>query len=91
MTWLLTGNEEKKGTAGSHKNLTIIEHQDVVTRFKNPKKAKEFNEFLIGVEKHNPKGYDNLYELAKSLYESTSEGRSKKKEFSTKKHRASGD
>ncbi|MCG8643312.1 MAG: helix-turn-helix domain-containing protein [Desulfobacterales bacterium] len=90
--WILFGDKtpEKKSSPNNVINV-VTEHQDLVKRFKNPKKAKQFNEFLVGVEKHNPKGYDNLYELAKSLYESTSEGRNKKKAFSTKKNRASGD
>lgn len=78
--WILFGDKvEKEENSSSNVTRVIIEHKNIVGQFQNPEKAKEFNEFLVGVEKHNPKGYDNLYELAKSLYESTPEGETKSK------------
>ena len=66
--WLLTG----KGTMlESHcpDNVTkvVVEHQDLVSRFKDPERAKKFNEFLIEIEEDDPEGYDELYKEARSI------------------------
>lgn len=37
-------------------------------RFKNPEKAKEFNEFLVEIEGEDPEGYDELFKEAKAIY-----------------------
>ncbi|WP_321495596.1 hypothetical protein [uncultured Desulfobacter sp.] len=53
----------------------IDEDQDLIKEFKNPEKAKKFNEFLVTVEKYNPDGYDSLYGLAENLYQATPDGK----------------
>ncbi len=60
----------KSDTDQSRSNITtvVIEHQDVVKRFKNPEKAKEFNEFLVEIEGEDPEGYDELFKEARSIY-----------------------
>ncbi len=80
----------------------IAEHQNLIKEFKDPEKAKEFNEFLVTVEKYNPEGYDGLYGLAKNLYQATPEGKKtekktrrirrgpRKSQPSTPKERANG-
>lgn len=98
--WLLNGDGEmfivppiniKKGKPD--KVIKVVsEHQDLIKRFQNPQKAKEFNEFLISVEKHNPEGYENLYGLAKSIYSTTPDGQKKEglNEIQSTKKQANG-
>ena len=52
----------------SNVTKVVIEHQDTIKRFKNPEKAKEFNEFLVEIEDNDPEGYDELYKEAKVIY-----------------------
>lgn len=62
--WLLYGKgsvfiDDKKGLPSEASNLTkvIIQHQNIIKRFKDPKMAKEINEDLIELEDLD----DNLY------------------------------
>ena len=90
--WLLFGDKTKeKQTDKSMITKVVVEHQDLITLFKNPKKAKEFNEFLISVEEHNPEGYDNLYGMAKTLYKTTPNGQKKEARKTPTKKQANGD
>ena len=55
LNWVLTGdgpvrNEEKQRISGDNITKVIVEHQDLVARFKNQKRAKEINERLIEIE-----------------------------------------
>lgn len=43
----------------------VTEHQDLVTRFKNPQKAKEFNEDLLTLEDIDKHGYDEVHDIVK--------------------------
>ena len=65
-----TGSEKENKPDPGLSNLTevISEHQDMIKRFKNPEKAKEFNEFLIEIEGDDPEGYDELYKEARSIF-----------------------
>ena len=45
----------------------IIEHQDIIRKFKDPEKAKELNEFLIEIEENDPEGFEELYREAKAI------------------------
>lgn len=62
-------------------NLTkvVIEHQDMIRRFKNPEKAKEFNEILIEIEDGDPDGYDELFKEAKTISKTIKRLNQKKK------------
>lgn len=80
--WLLTGRGDllKTETATSSKiessNITIIEHQELAKRFKDPEKAKEVNENLIELEELN----DDLYQdVAKHIKSSVNAARIIKK------------
>jgi transcriptional regulator with XRE-family HTH domain len=57
LIWLITGNNPSDSS-----NLTkvIIEHQELVARFKNPEKAKEINERLIEIEELSEAIYDKV-------------------------------
>ena len=72
-------------TTSNSSNVTkvVIEHQDVVKRFKDSEKAKKFNEILIDLERDDPEGYDDLYKEAKIIHKTIK--RMKKKEESKKK------
>jgi len=73
--WLLTGEgshyikgeEEKKSDNDSNLTRLVVEHQDTIKKFKDPEKAKEFNEFLVDIEAEDPEGYDELYKEAKLI------------------------
>lgn len=77
--WLFTGkdinsiatrDEQETKSDSEQLNITrvIYEHQGVIKRFKDPKKAKEFNEVLVGIEEDDPEGYDELFKEAKTIY-----------------------
>ena len=68
LNWILTGdgpvkkNEADFYTDRSTSNLTrvIVEHQDLVSRFKNPKRAKSINERLLNIEDASDELYDKV-------------------------------
>lgn len=62
LTWLLTGNMPSDSS-----NLTrvIVEHQDLVTRFKNPERAKEINEDLLLLEDVDENGVEEVHKIIK--------------------------
>jgi len=64
--WLLYG----KGDCfiQNEKKLTevILQHQDIITRFKNPEKGLENNENLIAIEKASEKIYEKVSEYLKT-------------------------
>jgi len=49
-----TTDLKRQTTESDKENIIVIEHSDLVKNFKNPKKAKIFNEFLIEIEKTDP-------------------------------------
>lgn len=61
--------EAEKFATSNSSNLTkiIIEHQGMIKQFKDPEKAKEFNECLIEIETEDPEGYDELFKEAKAI------------------------
>ncbi|MCD4678052.1 MAG: helix-turn-helix domain containing protein [Desulfobacula sp.] len=79
--WLVTGEgfmvltdaeinlAKKNKSASDTSNVTkvIIEHQDIIRKFKDPEKAKELNEFLIEIEENDPEGFEELYREAKAI------------------------
>ncbi|MCP3942188.1 MAG: hypothetical protein GY710_11980 [Desulfobacteraceae bacterium] len=62
-------------------NVTIVQHQDLVTRFKNPEKGLQNNEHLIGIEAIS----DNLYEKTSTYLKTTHEAAMILKEDGQKK------
>ncbi|MCP3940041.1 MAG: helix-turn-helix transcriptional regulator [Desulfobacteraceae bacterium] len=96
--WILTGVGEKfiskvdpESSIIKDNNLNlkkvIVEHQDVIKKFKDSKKAKEFNEFLIEIEDGDPEGYEGLYKEAKTI--SKTINRLKEKDSIKKKQQTS--
>ena len=92
LNWIMTGegstynkSTDDLNTTSNSSNVTkvVIEHQDVVKRFKDSEKAKKFNEILIDLERDDPEGYDDLYKEAKIIHKTIK--RMKKKEESKKK------
>lgn len=78
--WLLKGDESKQeGSKDKSCNITkvIIEHQDLVKRFKNPEKAKEINEDLLLLEDIDKDGVDEVHDIIKMKLER--KGNSQKK------------
>lgn len=82
--WLLTGkeiSEELQDTVSTKNssNLTkiSIEHQDLIKRFQEPDKAKEFNEYLVNIEKNDPEGYEELFQKAKTIHKTINRLKSK--------------
>lgn len=47
----------------------IVEHQGIVKRFKNPKKAKEFNQDLLILEEVDQDGFEEVHEIVKRKIE----------------------
>lgn len=71
--WLLTGKDpayEKTINRGekSNNNVTkvVIEHQDMVRRFKNPERAKAINQDLIEIEELSDELIDSIATHIKS-------------------------
>jgi len=62
---------EEKGSQPPPNNMAriIIEHQGVVKRFKNPEKAKEFNEDLLILEEVDQDGFEEVHEIVKRKIE----------------------
>jgi transcriptional regulator with XRE-family HTH domain len=100
--WLLTGkgiseSNQNTGSEESSSNLTkiTIEHQDLVKRFQVPDKAKEFNEYLINIEKNDPKGYEELFQKAKTIHQTInrlkSQDEPKKSAGELRRKQANGD
>ena len=93
--WLLDGKGEvflqksnltTTSQSGSKVIKVVTEHQDLVKKFKNPDKAKEFNEYLINIEENDSEGYDELYSKAKTIHQTIN--RLKSKDKSLKKSKA---
>lgn len=63
-----SGNKCKSDSDQPNLTQVVIEHQDIIRRFKDPDKAKEFNEFLVNIEDGDPEGYDGLFKEAKIIY-----------------------
>jgi hypothetical protein len=57
----------EKGSRDPLDNIAkiVVEHQGVVKRFKNPKKAKEFNEDLLILEEVDQEGFEEVHEIVK--------------------------
>lgn len=67
--WLLTGRgnlhrTETTTIKNENSNLTriVIEHQDLIKRFKNPEKAKMANENLLKLENNDLQGFNEACE-----------------------------
>jgi len=95
--WLLHGKGEmllpKNDIRNNNSKLTriVIEHQDIVKRFKNPEKAKETNEDLINLEDIDEQGYEEARNFIKfKIKNSDSKKKTTKETSSTKKRRANG-
>lgn len=72
--WLFTGNgtmriedEQDQALPASKLTKIIIEHQDVIKRFQDPEKAKQFTELLVQIEEWDPEGYEDLFREAKTI------------------------
>lgn len=90
--WLLTGKNSApiykskdlknevpgQDSPSQNDNLIVIEHQDIIRRFKDPEKAKEFNEFLVEIEGDDPEGYDELFKEARVIAKTIKRLRDKK-------------
>lgn len=76
LNWVLTGdgpvrNEEKQRISGDNITKVIVEHQDLVARFKNQKRAKEINERLIEIEEASDELIDKADVYIKGLYDAS--------------------
>lgn len=69
LTWLLTGEEKKEPTTSENITKLIIEHQDLLKRFKNQKRAKEINERLIDIEDASDELYDKADTYLQGLHD----------------------
>lgn len=63
--WLLLGkgSHEQSSPKETPENMVVIEHQDLVKRFKNSEKAKEMNEGLLMLEDIDEQGFDEIHQI----------------------------
>ncbi len=79
--WGDDSEEGQKNIAPNNVIKVVTEHQDLVKRFKNPEKAKEFNEDLLILEEVDQDGFDEVHEIVKRKIER--KGKVPKKELKT--------
>jgi hypothetical protein len=72
-------SEEKKYPPADIKRI-VVEHQDLVKLFKNPKKAKAANEKLLKLEDIDPDGYDEILKIMEMKIERKESSHKKKKQ-----------
>ncbi len=87
--WLLTGQGQMTGTDISNaKNLNgpnitkvVIEHQNIVRRFKDPERGLKINQKLIEIQDANEELYDQVESFIKGAHQAikTMKSSSKKK------------
>lgn len=66
---MLSPNEPTDSNKKQDDVKTNIEHQDLVTRFKNPDKGLENNQHLIAIEHASPRVYKRVSDYLKNTHE----------------------
>ena len=64
----MVADPKTKYTPSDKNDVIVVEHSDLVKEFKDQETAKEFNHYLIGIEKEDPEGYEDLFNQAKTIY-----------------------
>ena len=82
-----------KDVHSDNSNITVIEHQGLIKRFKNPEKGLKNNEHLINIENASEKLYQKVSDYLEIMDETADVIREEKqkKKSSFSKNQASGD